>query len=171
MWFITLRACVGVCACNSMPLLKGLVFSLNEIKGCVRYIFTSLFCMSKREYRVWINVSWFGKCNALFIFHDTVFPIYPENYDTKEGFCFQNRGTKTKFLLPVKVKNDFHMMHITFLLKQLCCCSLDIRFFSLVLIGVSFCNSFQLYVLFLSVHWYTENCFTITECCFKSVYY
>ena len=63
------------------------------------------------------------------------------------------------------------MMHISFLLKQLCCCHLDIRFFSLTLIGVSFCNLFQLHVLFLTVHRYTENCFTTTECCFKSTYY
>ena len=39
------------------------------------------------------------------------------------------------------------MMRISFLLKQLCYC-LDIRFFSLIFIGVSFWNSFQLDVLF-----------------------
>ena len=45
------------------------------------------------------------------------------------------------------------------------------RFFSAILIGVSFSsNSFHLlllYVLFLFVHLYTENCFTINERCFK----
>ena len=37
------------------------------------------------------------------------------------------------------------MIHISFLLKQLCRCCLDIRFIFLILIGVSFCNSSQLY--------------------------
>ena len=109
--------------------------------------------------------------NTLFIFHDTVFPTYPENHDTKEGFCFLNRGIKIKFFLAFKGKNDFNIMRISFLLKQLCWCCLDIRFFSLILLGVSFCNSFQLYVLFLSVQWSTEDCHTITERYFKSVYY
>ena len=81
------------------------------------------------QYRVQINVSWFGKCNAFFVFHDTVFPTNPENHDRK-GFCFLSQRTKTKFFLVVKVKNDFNMMHIWFLLKQLCCCCLHIRFFS-----------------------------------------
>ena len=121
--------------------------------------------------RVRINVSLFRNYDAFFIFYNTVFPTYLENHDIKENFCFLNQGTKTKFFLAVKVKNNFNMMCISFLLKQLCCCCLDIRFFSVILIGVSFCNSFQLYVLFLSVHWYTEDCFTITERCFKSVYY
>ena len=39
--------------------------------------------------------------NAFFIFHDKVFPTYPENHDTKEGFCFLNQGIKTKFFLAV----------------------------------------------------------------------
>ena len=121
--------------------------------------------------KVRINVSWFRKYDAFFIFHDTVFLTHRENHDTKEGFCFLNRGIKTKFFLVVKVKNNFNMTRISFLLKTLCCCCLDIRFFSLILLGVSFCNSLQLYVLFLSMHWYTEDCFTITESCFKSVYY
>ena len=121
--------------------------------------------------RVWVNVSWFRKYDSFFIFHNTVFLTYPENHNTKEYFCFLNQETKTKFFLDVKVKNDFNMMRISFLLKQLSCCCLDIRFRSLILLGVSFCNSFQLYVIFLSVHWYIEDCFTITECCFKSVYY
>ena len=34
----------------------------------------------------------------------TIFPTYPENHDTKEGFCFLNRGTKTKLFLAVKIK-------------------------------------------------------------------
>ena len=107
--------------------------------------------------RVRISVSWFGKYNAFFIFHDTIFPAYSENRNTKEDFCFLNRGTKTKFFLTVKVKNDFNMMRISFLLKQLCCCCLEIKFFSLILVGVSFCNSFQLYVLFLSAYRYIQN--------------
>ena len=92
-----------------------------------------------------INVSWFGKYNVFSIFHDTAFPTYPENHDTKEGFSFLNGGTETKFFLAVKVKNDFHMIRIWFLFKLLCCCCLYIRFFSLILIGASFCNSSQLY--------------------------
>ena len=150
--------------------------------------------------------------------------------NTKECFCFLNGGTETKFFLAVnKVKSNFNMIRIWFLLKLLCC-SLDIRFFSLILIRVSFCNSSQLYVgpnleskgmhvffrkrvkkgkifknlcknvqnlkifwkragdclrlshavtarkgpryvFFLSMHWYTKDCFTITERCFNSVYY
>ena len=120
--------------------------------------------------RVQINVSWFGKYDAFFIFHDTVFPTYPENHDTKEGFCFLNQGTKTKFFHSVKVC-DFNMKRISFLLKQLGWCCLDIRFFSLILLGVSFCNSFPFYVLFLSMQWSTEDCLKITERYFKSVYY
>ena len=52
-----------------------------------------------------INVSLFGKYNAFFIFHDNrVFPTYTENNDTKEGFCFLNGGTKTKFFLLLRLK-------------------------------------------------------------------
>ena len=87
--------------------------------------------------RVQINVSWFKKYNVFFIFHDTIFPTNPENQNTK-GFCFLNGGTETKFFLAVKVKRNFNMIHISFLLKQLCRCCLDIRFFFLILIGVSF---------------------------------
>ena len=183
-----------------------------------------------KYYNVRINILWFGKHDVFFIFHDTVFPNYPENHNTKKGFCFLNGGTETKFFLAVnKVKSNFNMIRIWFLLKLLCC-SLDIRFFSLILIRVSFCNSSQLYVgpnleskgmhvffrkrvkkgkifknlcknvqnlkifwkragdclrlshavtarkgpryvFFLSMHWYTKDCFTITECCFNSVYY
>ena len=54
------------------------------------------------------DVSLFGKYNAFFIFHDGVFPTYPENHNIKEGFCFLNRGTKTKFFLAIKVKNNFN---------------------------------------------------------------
>ena len=54
------------------------------------------------------------------------------------------------FLL--KVKNDFNMMRISFLLKQLCFCCLDVRLFSLILIAVCFDDTFQLHVPFLSVH-------------------
>ena len=93
------------------------------------------------------------------------FSTYPENHDTKDSFCFLNRGTKAQFFL-AKVKNSFNMMRISFLLKHLCCSYLSIRFFSLILIGVSFCNSLQWYVVFLSVHY-----FTIVERCFKSMYY
>ena len=116
--------------------------------------------------RVQITVLWFEKYYALSIFHNTVFPTYPENQDTKDSFCFLNRGTKAQFFLAVKVKNSFNMMRISFLFKHLCCCYLSIRFFSLILIGVSFCNSLQWYVVILSVHY-----FKITERCFKSMYY
>ena len=121
--------------------------------------------------RVQINVLWFGKYDALFIFHNTVFPTYPENHIAKEGLCFLNWGIKKKIFLAVQVKNNFNMMRISFLLRQLCWCCLDIKLFSLILFEVSFCNSFQLYVLFLSMHWYTEDCFKIDKRCFKSVYY
>ena len=67
-------------------------------------------------FRVRINVSWFGKYDAFFIFHDTGFPTYPENHDTKEGFCFPNRETKSKFFPTVKVKNDFSRCVSHFLL-------------------------------------------------------
>ena len=66
------------------------------------------------------------------------FPTYAVNHNTKEGFCFLNQGIKTQFFLAVKVKNDFSLMHILFLLKQLYWCCLDIRLFSLILLGVSF---------------------------------
>ena len=29
------------------------------------------------------NVSWFGKYDTVFILHDSVFPTYPKNHDTK----------------------------------------------------------------------------------------
>ena len=150
---------------------KQLIHGEIQSKGTFKIevsVHLSIFII---KVRVRINVSWFGKYDAFFIFHNTVFPTYPENHDTKKGFCFIHWGTKTKFFFAVKVKNDFNMMRISFLLKQLSCCCLDIRFFPLTLIGVSFCNSFPLYVLFLPVHCYTEYCFAITERCFKSVYY
>ena len=62
--------------------------------------------------RVQINIFWFRKYDAFFVFHDTVFPTYPENYDTK-GFCFLNWGTETKFFLVVKVKNDFNISDVS----------------------------------------------------------
>ena len=121
--------------------------------------------------RLRINELWFRKYDAFFVFHDTDFPTYSGNHNTKEGFCFLNWGTKSKFFLTVKVENDFNRCLSHSQLKQLYCFCLDIRFSSLVLIRVSFCNSFQSYVSFLCVHWYTEDCFTITEHCFKSVHY
>ena len=33
--------------------------------------------------RIWINVTWFGKYDPFFIFHDAVFLTYPESHDTK----------------------------------------------------------------------------------------
>ena len=163
---------------NTYAFVLTLTYSRNsfDMKMSIlseKYIFL-MTCNGKniwKLFKVRINESGLGEYDAFFIFHDTVFRTYPENHNTKEDFYFLNQGTKTKFFLAVKVKNNFNMMRISFLLKQLCCCCLDIRFFSVILIGVSFCNSFQLYVLFLSVHWYTEDCFTITEHCFKSVYY
>ena len=86
---------------------------------------------------------WFGKYITFFIFQDTVFLTHPENHDNKEGFCFLNWGTKTKCFLDVKVKNNFNMMHISFSLKQLSCCCLDIIFFSLILLGVTFVIQFS----------------------------
>ena len=83
-----------------------------------------------------------------FLFIKIVFPTNSENHNTKEGFCFLNQGTRTKFFLAVKVTNDFNMIWISFLWKQLCFCCLDVRFFSLILTGVSFYNSSHLYVFF-----------------------
>ena len=80
-----------------------------------------------------------GNAMRFSFFTIQVFSTYPENYDTKESFCFLNRGAKAKFFLADKAKNNSNMTRISFLLKQLCCCCLEIRFFS--------CNSFQLYVL------------------------
>ena len=62
-------------------------------------------------HRVRINESWFGKY-AFLIFHDTVFPTYPENHDTKEGFCFLIWKTKTKFFLAIKVSIDAYLIFI-----------------------------------------------------------
>ena len=76
----------------------------------------------KNNTKVRINVSWFGKFNAFFIFYDTVSPTFPEKCDTKEGFCFLNRGTKTNPFLAVKedkkVKKEFYMIRISLLLKK-----------------------------------------------------
>ena len=55
-----------------------------------------------------INVSSFVIYDALFIFHNRVFPTYPENHDTKEGFCSLKQETKTEFFLAVKVKSNFN---------------------------------------------------------------
>ena len=89
----------------------------------------------------------------------------------KVSVSYKYKILKKKIFLAVQFKNNFNMMRISFLLRQLCWCCLDIKLFSLILFEVSFCNSFQLYVLFLSMHWYTEDCFKIDKRCFKSVYY
>ena len=83
----------------------------------------------------------------IFHFHSTVFPTYPENHNVKEGLYFLNQGTKTKFFGVVKVKNHFNMMHISFLLKQLCWCCLDRTFVSLILLESVFVIHFS-YMLF-----------------------
>ena len=158
-----------VCILYAYMCMDLCIFIFMYMYICMRvYIW---MCTCVHICRVRINVSWFGKYNVFFIFHNIVFPTYSENHDTKEDFCFLNQGTKTKLFLAIKVKNDFNMMRISFLLKQLCCFCLGIRFFSVISIGVSFCNSFQLYFLFLSMHWYTEDCFTIIERSFKLVHY
>ena len=105
--------------------------------------------------RVWINVLWFRKYNAFFIFCNKVFPSYPENYDTKITFCFLNQWTKPLFC--VKVKNDFNM-HMSFFWKEFRCCCLEIWLFSW---DRFFCNSFQLHVPFLPWQWHAEDCFTL----------
>ena len=88
---------------------------------------------------VQINVPLFGKFNAFFIFHNRVFPNYQENYTTKEGSCFLNRGTKTKFFLAVNVKNNLNRCVSHFYYNIYAAAVLTyIRFFSLILIGVSF---------------------------------
>ena len=160
------------CFLLGLPLMYQVWFALsffciNEernlcvFKGGTRQKFSGLFSFWYENWysgnipsvkKLCINITMFEltycdlENNVFFIFHDTVFPNYPENHDTKEGFCFLNEGTETKLFLAVnKVKSDFNMIHIWFLLKLLCC-SLDIRFFSLILIRVSFYNSSQLYV-------------------------
>ena len=82
-----------------------------------------------------------------FSFFMIVFPTYPVNHNTKD-FCFLNQGTKTKLFLAAKVKMITIWFISHFLSKQLCCCCLNTWFFSRILIGVRFCNSFQLYVFF-----------------------
>ena len=78
----------------------------------LRFLSISINLRYDHACRVRINISWFGKYDAFFIFHNTVFLTYPEKLDTKESFCFLNWGAKTKFFLAVKVQNDFNMMHI-----------------------------------------------------------
>ena len=76
----------------------------------------------KNNTKVRINVSWSRKYNAFFIFYDTVSPTLPEKCNTKEGFCFLNRGTKTNPFLAVKmdkkVQKEFYMIHISLLSKK-----------------------------------------------------
>ena len=63
-----------------------------------------------------------GNAMRFSFFTIQVFSTYPGNYDTKESFCFLNRGAKAKFFLADKAKNNSNMTRISFLLKQLCCC-------------------------------------------------
>ena len=85
----------------------------------------------------------------IFIFHNTIFRSYPENHDTKEGFCFLKQGTKTKFFLAVKLKKwfqyDAHFIFIKTVMLLL--------FFSLLWIDIA------------------RIVFKSTELCFKSAYY
>ena len=68
--------------------------------------------------RVWINMSWFGKYNTVFIFHDAVFPTFPENHDTK--ICFyssyiEKQIPKSFLLLPLKaISIHVHHVYISF---------------------------------------------------------
>ena len=103
-------------------------------------------------FRVRINASWFGKYDTFFIFHDTFSPTIPEYHDTKIHFCFVNREIKTNLFLALRLKTISMWCVSCFLLKQWCCCCLDIRLFSPTQIGDSFCcNSFQLCFLFLCI--------------------
>ena len=128
-----------------LMLMSFLSFKLRFLSGDIFFLFFNLQVITC--FRVRINISWIRKYNAFFVFHDTVFPTYPENYNTSEGFCFLNRGIATKIFVTVKLKNDLNMMRISFLLKQLCCCCLDVRFFSLIIIAISFLIHFS-YMLF-----------------------
>ena len=104
--------------------------------------------------RVQINVSWFGKYNAFFIFHNS-FSHLPRKSWYQRRFLFSKPRDKNKIFLAAKVKNDLNMIRISFLLKQLYCCCLDIRFFSLILIGVNFCNSFSFMSFFFCALFYS----------------
>ena len=126
--------------------------------------------MTNNSDRVRINVSRFGKYDAFFIFHDTVFPTYPENHDTKEGFCFLFRGTKTKFFLLLRLKKISIEAYLIFIKTVM----LVLSWHKILFPSVNWSQFFEIhfsYVLFLYVHWYAEDCFTITERCFKPVYY
>ena len=97
------------------------------------------FCLSQSSLRIW-QLVWVPKPSRAYLaglelrsrdsinamhfsfFTIQVFSTYPENYDTKESFCFLNRGAKAKFFLADKAKNNSNMTRISFLLKQLCCC-------------------------------------------------
>ena len=82
-------------------------------------------------YRFQINVSWFGKYNTFFIFHDS-FSHLPRKSWYQKSFCFLNQETKTNFFLAFRLKTILMWCVSCFLLKQWCCCHLNIRFFSLI---------------------------------------
>ena len=62
--------------------------------------------------RVQINISWFGKYVAFFIFHDTVFLTYPENHEPHFNSLFMKKlpfsQQITFFVLEIDPQNIFH---------------------------------------------------------------
>ena len=81
------------CDHQKLDLTGGLFFcSLCSLWPAEEYQFAALY--------IYIYI-------YIFIFHNTIFRSYPENHDTKEGFCFLKQGTKTKFFLAVKLKKWF----------------------------------------------------------------
>ena len=74
---------------------------LMDMLGVSKRTFKMTQTNSKKCHEmVRINVSWFGKCDPFFIFHDAVFSTYPENGNTKS--LFLNRETKPILLLPLE---------------------------------------------------------------------
>ena len=63
-----------------------------------------------QTHRVRINVSWFGKYDSFFNFHDANFPTKSKNHDTKIlcSFLFLNRET-----FSAVVKNSFNMHSVS----------------------------------------------------------
>ena len=92
---------------------------------------------------------WFGKFDEFFIFHDTFFPLTRKIHDIKEGSCFLNRGTRTKFFLAVKVTNNVNMIRISFFLKA-------------VILLLSWCK-----ILFSNINWIQLLWFVSVICVFS----
>ena len=71
--------------------------------------------------RVRINVSWFGKYDSLFIFHDAFIPARKSRYQNiiqkRKNSCFFNRETKFILLMLLEM-SSIRMCHV--LWEQIC---------------------------------------------------